>query len=194
MSKTCSRCNETKPLEDYPRSAGYTHGNRGQCRSCLNEIARIYRRKNTERKREINRRWRESHREQDRERLRRWRSENELKQWAQNLVKRAVNQGRLRQRACLMCESVETVAHHPDYLRPLEVVWLCERHHKQVHASADIELSIDDLREERDRLKAENERLKRIIGNYAQHDPKCKPTGDDECRCGLVQALGQDGE
>ena len=26
------------------------------------------------------------------------------------------------------------VAHHPDYDRPLDVVWLCQAHHKQAHA------------------------------------------------------------
>jgi hypothetical protein len=25
-------------------------------------------------------------------------------------------------------------AHHPDYSRPLDVVWLCQAHHKQAHA------------------------------------------------------------
>jgi hypothetical protein len=27
-------------------------------------------------------------------------------------------------------------AHHPDYSRPLDVVWLCDMHHKEVHAMA----------------------------------------------------------
>lgn len=26
--------------------------------------------------------------------------------------------------------------HHPDYSRPLDVVWLCDMHHKEVHAMA----------------------------------------------------------
>lgn len=26
--------------------------------------------------------------------------------------------------------------HHPDYSRPLDVVWLCDKHHKEVHAMA----------------------------------------------------------
>lgn len=30
------------------------------------------------------------------------------------------------------CETVQ--AHHPDYSRPLEVVWLCDYHHKQAHS------------------------------------------------------------
>ncbi len=32
------------------------------------------------------------------------------------------------------CESSKVEAHHPDYGRPLDVVWLCPAHHKQAHA------------------------------------------------------------
>jgi hypothetical protein len=31
------------------------------------------------------------------------------------------------------CES-RPQAHHPDYSKPLDVVWLCDDHHKQAHA------------------------------------------------------------
>lgn len=31
--------------------------------------------------------------------------------------------------------AVKPEAHHPDYDRPLDVVWLCRLHHKQAHAS-----------------------------------------------------------
>ncbi|QMV32651.1 hypothetical protein F1_00023 [Ralstonia phage Heva] len=27
-------------------------------------------------------------------------------------------------------------AHHPDYSRPLDVVWLCDHHHKETHKMA----------------------------------------------------------
>lgn len=32
------------------------------------------------------------------------------------------------------CCSTKPQAHHPDYSRPLDVVWLCQAHHKQAHA------------------------------------------------------------
>lgn len=31
------------------------------------------------------------------------------------------------------CATAKPEAHHPDYSRPLSVVWLCHRHHKQAH-------------------------------------------------------------
>lgn len=32
------------------------------------------------------------------------------------------------------CCRTDAQAHHPDYSRPLDVVWLCPSHHKQAHA------------------------------------------------------------
>lgn len=43
-------------------------------------------------------------------------------------------------------------AHHPDYSRPLDVVWLCRPHHMQVHAMAkraDHELTMNHTKEAR---------------------------------------------
>ena len=48
-------------------------------------------------------------------------------------VNNAVRDGRLMRQPCFICgEKAE--AHHPDYSRPLDVVWLCDSHHKQTHA------------------------------------------------------------
>lgn len=34
------------------------------------------------------------------------------------------------------CDCTTVEAHHPDYSRPLDVIWLCQAHHKQAHALA----------------------------------------------------------
>lgn len=34
------------------------------------------------------------------------------------------------------CGDVTTQAHHDDYAKPLEVIWLCIDHHRELHASA----------------------------------------------------------
>ena len=34
---------------------------------------------------------------------------------------------------CEVCGQLETERHHEDYSKPLEIKWLCSRHHKQVH-------------------------------------------------------------
>jgi hypothetical protein len=51
---------------------------------------------------------------------------------AWNLVYKAVRSGRLiRPTGCSRCgKRCKPEAHHPDYSKPLEVVWLCEVCHK----------------------------------------------------------------
>jgi len=42
--------------------------------------------------------------------------------------------GKLIQEPCFKCGSEESQMHHPDYTKPLEVVWLCRPCHLKTHA------------------------------------------------------------
>jgi hypothetical protein len=52
---------------------------------------------------------------------------------ARYAVSNAVRDGRLKKTPCMVCGALEVEGHHPDYSRPLDVVWLCMLHHKQAH-------------------------------------------------------------
>jgi hypothetical protein len=45
----------------------------------------------------------------------------------------AVRSGRLVRKPCEVCGEPKSEGHHEDYHKPLEVVWLCRRHHKLAH-------------------------------------------------------------
>jgi hypothetical protein len=65
-----------------------------------------------------------------------WLQRNPEWRAAQVAVGNAVRDGKLTPwPVCLVptC-SRKPEAHHPDYSRPLDVVWLCPAHHKQAHA------------------------------------------------------------
>jgi hypothetical protein len=51
------------------------------------------------------------------------------------LVRYAINSGRLkRPKRCEICKNKNKVdAHHEDYLKPLEVNWLCRHCHTKLH-------------------------------------------------------------
>lgn len=51
-------------------------------------------------------------------------------------VGNAVRDGILVPMPCQVCGN-KAQAHHPDYDRPLDVVWLCAKHHKEAHALVD---------------------------------------------------------
>lgn len=55
---------------------------------------------------------------------------------ARRMVHEAVRTGSLEKQPCEECGSTENVeAHHPDYSNPLDVVWLCREHHRQLHSN-----------------------------------------------------------
>ena len=62
-----------------------------------------------------------------------YRDRHREKLLAHNAVTYALKMGRLLRQPCWVCGEVAQ-AHHPDYDRPLDVVWLCDPHHKQAHA------------------------------------------------------------
>lgn len=62
-----------------------------------------------------------------------WGKRNPEKKRAHNQVYRALRDGRLHREPCEVCGSTEKVqAHHDDYSKPLDVRWLCSRHHAEV--------------------------------------------------------------
>ncbi len=49
------------------------------------------------------------------------------------LLGHALKIGFMEKEACEDCGDENTEAHHPDYTKPLEVVWLCSLHHHKRH-------------------------------------------------------------
>jgi hypothetical protein len=41
--------------------------------------------------------------------------------------------GKVVKMPCLVCGDQNSEGHHPDYSRPLDVVWLCNKHHVETH-------------------------------------------------------------
>ncbi|AQS65429.1 MULTISPECIES: hypothetical protein [Rhizobium/Agrobacterium group] len=62
-----------------------------------------------------------------------WRRANPAKYEAHLLVQRAVKAGELRKNTCEVCGDEDVDAHHDQYDEPLNVRWLCRRHHTRLH-------------------------------------------------------------
>ena len=48
-------------------------------------------------------------------------------------VQYALQRGLLVRLSCQICGQQKAQAHHEDYSRPLDVIWLCPQHHAQLH-------------------------------------------------------------
>lgn len=49
------------------------------------------------------------------------------------ILRRAVASGRVLRQPCERCSASKAEGHHPDYAKPLEVVWLCSSCHRKEH-------------------------------------------------------------
>src|SRR6476646_7005097 len=63
----------------------------------------------------------------------RWNAANPEKRRTHKRVESAIKAGRLQRNNCERCGSSQVHAHHDDYSKPLEVMWLCNIHHRERH-------------------------------------------------------------
>ena len=54
---------------------------------------------------------------------------------AGNILRRALRHGEISRLPCERCGHPRSLAHHEDYSKPLEVIWLCATHHRRLHAA-----------------------------------------------------------
>jgi hypothetical protein len=121
----------------------------GKRRLQVLEANRRYRAKHPELVMERNKAWRENNRDYHlsyrqrngellRDYYRKWSKSKEHKthKAAQQKVRRAIRSGRLtKPSVCTKCGNFNRKihGHHPDYSKPLDVQWLCQNCHIEVH-------------------------------------------------------------
>jgi hypothetical protein len=152
----CTACGTTKDASDFYVSA-IVHG-QFQCKACRSAYyqknketilpqnrlaARKWAKDNPGRVAELRDNWKRNNREQWREHMRaakrKQRAQNpEMKhiEQAHQAVQIAIKRGLLhRPDSCsiLGCQATSVVAHHQDYDKPLDVQWLCRKHHRMIH-------------------------------------------------------------
>lgn len=60
--------------------------------------------------------------------MKKWKLNNKEKVKAHSIVFIAIRNGKLIKQPCF-CKNIKSEAHHEDYSKPLEVIWLCKKHH-----------------------------------------------------------------
>lgn len=78
-----------------------------------------------------------THRDELRASTNKWRANNREKLAAHLAVAYALRKGKLVRQPC-WCGNQESQAHHPDYSKKLEVIWLCQKHHKELHRNPEL--------------------------------------------------------
>jgi hypothetical protein len=130
-TKTCKWCGEKKAAEEFYKHPMMADGRLNKCKACLKK----YRDENIEQIRLIDakRSKKPARIAQIQARTKRYRLENPDRFSAHNKVSYAIRSGKLTKLPCKVCGSIKSHAHHDDYTKPLDVVWLCAIHHREEH-------------------------------------------------------------
>lgn len=135
--KECFKCHIVKPLSEFYKHHRMADGHLNKCKKCAKKDVRTHRGENLERIQAYDReRGKEPHRKEMRERIaKEWIKNNPFRRAANLAVGNAIRDGRLIPwPVCAIPEcDKKPEAHHPDYDRPLDVVWLCRHHHRRAH-------------------------------------------------------------
>jgi len=131
--KTCFKCGEYKPLDDFYKHKKMVDGHLGKCKECTKrdsrERQRLHGKEIYERGKVI-----ETPEQRTRRMLRGkvHREKYPLRYKARTCVNNALRRGAITKQPC-KCGNPKVQAHHEDYSKPLEIDWMCRRCHLTVH-------------------------------------------------------------
>lgn len=126
QTKQCSKCGEVKPVTEFYVDGTHGDGRATQCRSCR---AAYYKKwQKTRQGRAVTKKKSDKRYYKDAEKSR-----------ARSIAKTAIYDSKLTRQPCEVCGALKVEAHHKDYSQPLEVTWLCNKHHLEAHGKRQVE-------------------------------------------------------
>ena len=143
----CKTCLTDKPTD------GFYKGQKSKCKDCTKAAVKANRLANLEHYRAFDKarasmphrvaaraayRTTTAYAESHKAAGKRWAAKHPERRRANTMLDNAVRDGRvIPWPVCAVPECCgKPEGHHPDYSRPLDVVWLCDKHHKEAHAIA----------------------------------------------------------
>lgn len=132
--KKCSCCLEIRPLSEYQTRRASKDGLTASCRRCLDlRDADRYKKEKTIRslRQKAYSQTAEGKSAHTRA-ISKWKDAQSSRRAANVILGNAVKYGKVKKQPCWVC-GCDAEAHHPDYDRPLDVVWLCRLHHREAH-------------------------------------------------------------
>lgn len=117
---TCIKCNQSKPIGEFTPRNDNSRGHYTTCKVCKNAHQKQYQKSAAGKLVQV---------KADQARKEKF----AYKRSARSKTFTAIKNGTIQVLPCLICgEKAE--AHHHDYSRPLDVMWLCRTHHMEAHS------------------------------------------------------------
>ena len=133
--KTCFKCGVQKPLSEFYRHPEMSDGHLGKCKECNKKDVQENYRKRFEQYRKYDA---ERFQQPDRKaaviaNATKHRKIHHQRVYARSKAAYALSTGKMIRKPCEVCGNPKSQAHHDDYTKPLDVVFLCFRHHRERH-------------------------------------------------------------
>ncbi len=124
MTKTCTRCGIEKDGSCFPLRKEMKDGLSSWCRSCGMIVTKKWAQSE---------KGREKHLINHRNSRKMYDKRHPEKRRAHYALKNAIRTGKIIKQVCQVCSDPLVDGHHYDYTKPLEVIWLCRKHHFELH-------------------------------------------------------------
>lgn len=133
--KICNKCSIAKEESEYHKHSMAKDGLRGYCKICACKMRHERYINNVEKESNNVKKWNNLNRGKVNAININWRKRNPNKRKAHIIVTNAISLGKLVRKPCEICGNPKSHAHHKDYSKPLEIIWLCPKHHKKIHST-----------------------------------------------------------
>lgn len=135
--KTCFCCKQEKELSEFYKHPMMSDGHLNKCKDCIRAYTNSRRREMPEHVREIDRKrsMNPDRKKNLRLRAKEHRKLHPEKAHARRVAAYNVRVGKWTRQPCERCGEQKAQIHHPDYSKPLEIMWLCFTCHRREHGA-----------------------------------------------------------
>jgi hypothetical protein len=154
-SKACSKCGETKELDMFRKQKAGKFGHTAACLRCESAAGKLwraanpsyyadYQAKDPERFRLYKAAWKKANPKKHGISAEKYKAKYPERVLARSKANKAIEAGKLVSQPCYVCGTDQLIhAHHEDYSKPLDVLWLCRKHHHVRHKIIKLETHVN---------------------------------------------------
>ncbi len=131
--KTCTGCKEEKNESEFQARKSSKDGLTARCKDCLSNYDRA--RASLPHRVEARKKYAQSNKGKIKGNAAKkaWQDRNLIKRSAHIIVGNAIRRGDLIKEPCEKCGEIIVDAHHDNHEYPLDMRWLCKKHHAKLH-------------------------------------------------------------
>lgn len=132
--KRCSLCKESLPVSSFGLCSAKPDKLQAYCRPCYTIKSKARWVRTFEHQSNQRKAWRAKNKQKVVAYADKQTKKDRLKVRVRQAVQRKIRRGEIERLPCSVCGDPNSQAHHEDYSKPFDIVFLCPKHHSERHA------------------------------------------------------------